>query len=156
MEEIAESCLSHCEDSQISTQPPADGTTVSRCHAECFRVPSSPNPALQGQHNVCGSGYGADPQKVALLCPPAISSCQRLHLLEILTEPPKPFWPASRVDVPRCQSHPHLEGSLLETSLMLPPYWPPSLPSFTPVLFWHLLHRNSCLGISFLTEAQRG
>ena len=69
---------------------------------------------------------------------------------------PKPFWPASRVDVPRRQSHPHLEGGLLETSLMLPPYWPPSLPSITPVLFWHLLHRNSCLGISFLTEAQRG
>ena len=52
--------------------------------AECFRVLSSPNPAAQGQHNVCGSGcgsgYGADPQDLALLCAPAISSCQHLHL----------------------------------------------------------------------------
>lgn len=50
MEETAQSCLSHCEDPQISTQPPAGVTTVSRCHAECFRVLSPPNAALQGQH----------------------------------------------------------------------------------------------------------
>ena len=159
MEEIAQSCLSHCEDSQVSTQPAADVITVSRCRAECFWVLSSPNPAAQGQHNVCGSGcgsgYGADPRDLALLCAPAISSCQRLHLWGLLTEPLKPLWPASRVDVPGCQSHPHLEGSLLETSLMLPLYWLTSLPNITPVLFWHHLHRNSCLGISLLTVAQR-
>ena len=58
--------------------------SLSAGDAECFRVLSSPNPAAQGQHNVCGSGcgsgYGADPQDLALLCAPAISSCQHLHL----------------------------------------------------------------------------
>lgn len=66
----------------VSITQPLGVITVTRCHAEHFWVPSSPNPASQVAGQYCGAG--ANPWALAFQCPLAISSCQFLHLCEAL------------------------------------------------------------------------